>query len=213
MKRKLFEMLLMACIAIFFVPGCSKNGGDSSTTDGSSEGSLADHEGANEVVTASNVDTVTKEINAMAWDVFGRAILMPSFGKAAASITTNLNGDVAGDKSGKASVIGTSVTKTTGILTTAVDYTIVSVFYDFSDDGEMYFGGSLTYKGSAKYNSKSQFESNTITYKGGLKFNGAYSGTEDITTTVKVDSEGNYSFEGTATVTSGGETFTQNFKY
>ena len=212
MKRKLFEILLMACIAIFFVPGCSKNAGDSITNGGSSEGSLADHEGANEVVTASNVDTVTKEINAMVWDVYGRAIMMPSF-KAATNVTTNLNGDVAGDTSGKASVIGTAVTKLTGILTTGVDYTIVSVFYDFSDDGEMYFGGSLTYKGSVKYNSKSQFESNTITYKGGLKFNGAYSGTEDITTTVKVDSAGNYSFEGTATVTSGGETFTQSFKY
>ena len=212
MKRKLFEMLLIACIAIFFVPGCSKNDGDSSTTDGSSEGSLADHEGANEVVTVSNVDAVTKEINATAWDVFGRAIRTPSF-KAATNLTTNLNGDVAGRSSGKASVIGTAVTKMTGILTTGVDYNIVSVFYDFSDDGEMYFGGSLTYKGSVKYNSKSQFESNTITYKGGLKFNGAYSGTEDITTTVKVDSAGNYSFEGTATVTSGGETFTQSFKY
>jgi len=217
-KRKLFAMLLMVCIAIFFIPGCSKDDdGDKSPTGGgggsSSAGSLAEHAGANTVVTETNADQVTTEINSTAWEVFGRAMSTASYGKAAADVTTNLKGDVAGLKNGKATVNGKMITKMSGMTATGVDYDFTCTFYDFSDDGELYLGGSLSYEGSAKYGSNYQLESYTITVKGGLKFNGQYSGSEDFTTTVKIESAGNYSYEGTTTVTSGGKTFTESFKY
>ena len=213
MRLKSGILFIVACIAILFVTGCSKkDSGDSVISGGSSEGSLTNHEGANEVVTANNVEIVTKKINDMAMDVYSRAILTPSFDKPS-NFTTNLNGDIDGNKSGKVSIKGSVVTKMTGIITSGVDYNIVSIFYDFSDDGEMYYGGSLTYNGAVKYNTNNDFVSNTITFNGGFRFNGAYSGTEDIRTTVRVDSEGNYSYDVSANVTSGGVSFSKSFKY
>jgi len=204
----------MACIAIVFVPGCSDNddGDKSPTGGGSSAGSLSDHAGANAVVTEDNVDEVTAEINTTAWRVFGAGLTKIQVGKPA-DYTTNLSGDVVGLKNGKATVKGKIVTKMNVATVSGVDYDFTCTFYDFSDDGQLYLGGSLSYKGSAKY-SNNMPESQTITIKGGLKFNGKYSGEEDFTTTVTINmSTGKASYEGTTTVTSGGKTFTQSFKY
>ncbi len=214
--RKLFVMLLMVCIAIFFVSGCSKkdDGGGSPTGGGSSsDGSLSEHTGANTVVTESNVDQVTTEINNVALSVFGRAMQTAFYGKAVTNETINLRGDVIGIQSGKAAVSGKIINKMDFTAYVGTDYDFTCTFFDFSDDGELYFGGSLLYKGSAKY-SKTTLESRTIIIKGGMKFNGKYSGTEDFTTTVTaIISTGKTTYNGATTVTSGGKAFTHSFKY
>ena len=212
MKKNLFHFLLMISIVFLFGVGCSDDGGGGPTGGDVDAGSLADRSTApNEPVTVDNADQVVSEINTVAIGVYANA--QSSVEKPAVNITANLGGEIPGQKNGKADVDGKAITKMSGIILTGVDYNVDCTYYDYSDDDELFLGGSIAYTGTVKYDTNNKLTENSVTMRGGIRFNGKYEGSEEFTITVTMDTAGAYSYEGTATITSDGETFTITISY
>ena len=212
MKKHLLLFLLMISVGLFFSFGCSDDNGGSPTGGDVNAGSLSERSDVpNEPVTVDNVDQVVPEINTVAMNTYTKALT--SVEKPAASITTNLGGEVPGEHSGKADVDGKVITKMSGLTLTGVDYDVDVTYYDYSDDGELFLGGSVAYTGTVKYDVDLHPTDISVTMKGGLRFNGTYEGSEEFTVTIKTDITGTSTYEGTATITSAGKTFTQAISY
>ena len=212
MKKHLLLFLVMISVGMFSGFGCSKDNGGSPTGGDVNAGSFSERSNVpNEPVTAGNADQVISEINTVAMNTYAKALT--NVEKPAASITTNLGGDVAGLKNGKADIDGKVNTKSSGLTLTGVDYDVNCTYYDFSDDGELFLGGSIVYTGTVKYDVNFQPTDISVTMKGGLRFNGTYEGSEEFTVTIKTDITGTSTYEGTATITSAGKTFTQAISY
>ena len=208
----MFLFLLVISVGLFLGFGCSKDDGGSPTGGDVNAGSLSERSNVpNEQVTVGNVDQVVSKINTVAMNTYTKALL--SVEKPAVNITANLGGDVPGDHSGKADVDGEVITKYSGITLTGVDYNVICTYYDYSDDGELFLGGSVAYTGVTKYDANNKLTDYSVTMRGGLRFNGTYEGSEEFTITKKLDAEGAPTYEGTVTITSDGKTFTQSISY
>lgn len=199
MKRaKALTVLLMIALFTF---SCSDGGGKKTTDFGPGPGdggTLAEHEGDNSAVTEDNVSQVIMEINGIAWDVFGRAMNTSFVGKPAI-----VEGDVNGYDSGKATVEGKITTiMDSSFNPTGTNYNFTCTYYDFSDDGELWLGDSMTYIGSMDTNSMAY----NITVYGNISFAGKYRGSEEFVTTISTSQTG-ISYSTTYTMTSGGKTF------
>jgi len=208
MIKKILALTLVLLVGMLFVAGCSDDDGDdkSPTGDGSTAGSLTTREdAANETVTEENIDQVTARVNGTTWDVFGRALSTAQAGKALIDYTSKLSGEVEGEAGGKATVSGNMTTKMSGTSPSSVNYDFTCTFYDFSDDGELWLGGKLTYKGDYNYTSMQY----NINITGDIRFNGAYEGTQTYSSVIKMNATtGESTYTVTTTTTSGGETFT-----
>ena len=191
--------------------------GDSTTGLSATAGDIGAHtDKANAPVTAQNVETVGADVNEIAFDVFGRALSASQVGKASLDYTVNLNGEVTGIVSGKATVNGKYTNKMNGTTVTSADYDFTCTFYDFSDDGIYYLGGQMSFDGLMTYTANMQPGLYNLTIKGNITFRGAHAGTEEFTSTIIMDmTETNYDphYTTTLTVTSGGETVTTSYTY
>lgn len=212
--KKAFSLMLVLLVGIFLAVGCGDDDDDkddsgSPTGGGSTAGSLTTHQGANAAVTQDNVQTVSSEINAKAWDVFGRALSTAQVGKIA-DYTTKLAGDVQGRNSGKATVAGNIVTKLSGQMPSTMNYNFTCTYFDFSDDGHMFLGGKMTYTGAYNYTNQTY----NIDIYGDMRFNGDYEGSQKFNTTINMNATtGTTGYTVTTETTSGGQTFTNTFNY
>ena len=189
-------------------------GGGSNSSGSLSAGSLEQHTSApNTVVTESNVEQVSQTINNKAWEMFGKALTMVKYKTAKPSEGTiiNLDGNVDGIKSGYTKVKGTMTINMSGTTVSSYTYNFTCTFYNFSDDGQLWLGGSLTYTGSTDMSDYNNIKYD-ITIKGGLKFNGTYEGIQELTTTYTMRGS-TLSWTSNTTTTSGGKTFTYTSKY
>ena len=157
MKRR-FLLAIGLSFALTLVLGCGDSDDDKDDNSnpagggGATTGSLTERpNSANVVVTKDNVQVVSNEVNSVAWTAFGKAMQTASYGKPALDYTTNLDGEVSGASSGKAVVKGTMVSKMSGTTLTGYDYDFTCTLYDYSDDGKLFLGGTLSYKGAATY--------------------------------------------------------------
>ncbi|MCE5249761.1 hypothetical protein LLG96_06025 [bacterium] len=217
MKRR-FLLAIGLSFALTMALGCGDSDDDKDNNNpangggGTTAGSLTERpNSANVVVTKENVQTVSNEVNTVAWTAFGKAMQTASYGKQAADYTTNLDGEVSGASSGKAVVKGKMVSKMSGTTPTGIDYDFTCTLYDYSDDGKLFLGGTFTYKGAATYSgyTLNKYE---ITVTGDINFNGTYQGSEKFTTKMVMTGTAEMTYDVTTTVTSGGQTFTTSYK-
>ncbi|MFA6471260.1 MAG: hypothetical protein WCU00_04380 [Candidatus Latescibacterota bacterium] len=199
-------------LSVFLAASCSDNEDSSTTGPGTSgnstAGSLATHAGTNFKVTEANVDSVSETVTETTYEVFGKALAAAGSAKTAkTAIDIPLSGTANGSVSGHASVSGKYVVSSDY---NTITYNFTCTFYDYSDDGKLYYGGSIVYTGTWVMST----EAYNLTFRGGLKFNGAYEGTQDFTTTYVYNmSAGSVNIQSTTSTTSGGQTFTSTYRY
>ncbi len=210
--KKVLALMLVLLVSMMLVVGCSDDDDDKDDNNptggggGSTAGELTERTDAkNAPVTEDNIEQVTSEINQTSWDVFGRALQTVQVGKAAIDYSQKLNGEVEGRAGGKATVNGTMTTKMSGQSPSSVDYNFTCTFFDFSDDGEIWLGGSLKYVGNYNYTDMVY----NIKITGDIRFNGAYQGTQTYTSEITMNATtGASTYSVTTTTTSNGQTFT-----
>ena len=221
-KMKMLALMLTLAMFAFSCGGSDDKDDNGSPTDGgstsglnSSSGSLGTHTGTNAAVTESDVDDVSSEVTAKAFQVFGRAMETAQYGgvtKPNINQVINLDGKVNGYKSGYAQVKGTYSINMTGTTVGSYTYNFTATYYDFADDESMYLGGGLKYSGTVTNVSDYNNMKYSITIKGGLKFNGDYEGTQDFTTVYSITG-GNVTWTSETKTVSGGKTFNKTIKY
>lgn len=207
------KVLAFLVLSAFLAFSCSKNDDSSTGPSGggnSNSGSLSTHSsGKNLVVTQANVDSVSDIVTETTYEVFGKALQAAGTGLAKPAIDIPLSGTVEGTVSGHATVSGKCVYSTDYSSET---FNFTCTFYDYSDDGILFYGGSIVYTGN--FTMGQDTEVYNLTFKGGVKFNGAYAGTQDFTTTYVVNMRtSSVSIQSTINTTSGGKTFTSTYKY
>lgn len=208
---KTLALLVMVAFLAFSCgdSGNPTNGGNGDG--GSSKGSLSTHQGANTVVTESNVQAVSGIVTSKAYEVFGRAMATIKYAKPVAGTSYNLDGRVNGNNSGYAQVKGTMTINMSGQQPTSYSYNFICTYYDFSDDGALWLGGAITYTGTYDMSNTQNLKYN-LTFEGGLTFNGTYEGTQDFTTNYTMTGQ-TFSWTSDTSTTSGGRTFTYTSKY
>jgi hypothetical protein len=213
---KSVKVLSVFLFVSFLVFSCGDSGSnkkdENPTGGGANAGSLSNHEGTNANVTTDNVETVSSEINTTAWEVFGRALqtVTSKVANPTADYTQQLKGDVNGNNSGKATVNGKYVVKMSGTTPTSYNYSFTCTYYDFSDDGLLWLGGTMTFSGAYNLTNYTY----NITVKGNISFNGSYEGVEVFTAVFDIDiNQATQTYTVTTKVTSGGETFESTFTY
>lgn len=208
---------VIAIISLIMTIGCSSStptgGGGESLADG---GKLSEHAGNNAPITEGNKGAVSTDMIAATQGIFdkvevggiARHYAQRNPGK---DTTIVLDTTINGDKSGYAELKGTVKISTTlqGSFTFQLVYKIE--YFDYSDDGIIYFGGAGNATMTMSGNALSGGMNMTGRMIGGYKFNGAYVGTCDYTMDVTAKEsalgmEGVIKFK--ATLTSEGKTFT-----
>ena len=157
--------LLLVLGVIFFA--CGEGRQDPTGIDGGSgltEGLLTKGtDGPNLVVTSTNLDSAIQTVNEAVFAALPKAAYAVSFDP---SITEPVR--MTGDYSGYAVVDG-SVT----MVGTSMKYDFKLTFYDYSDDGSIYIGGSLQYLSSSVNQGVLK---KIVDVKGEIKFAGSYTG-------------------------------------
>jgi len=137
---KSLSLMLVLCLISF---ACSKGNQDPLGIDQENElpeGRLTTALGSygpNVVVSWSNADSASQTINEMVFTVFQKAADAFS-GRPSMSEPVRMNGDY----NGYAVVDGTSE-----LVGKTVNFELKAIFYDYSDDGSIFIGGSLRYQG------------------------------------------------------------------
>ncbi len=154
--------LLLVFGVIFFA--CGEGRQDPTGIDGGSGLTLTKGTGGpNLVVTLSNADSASQTINEAIFAALPKAAYAVALDP---SITEPVR--MMGDYSGYAVVDGPGT-----MVETSTNYDFKLTFYDYSDDGSIYFGGSLQYLSSIV----DQGEQKKIVYVNGeIKFAGLYTG-------------------------------------
>ena len=158
--KSLAFMLVLG--VIFFA--CGEGRQDPTGIDGGSGLTLTKGtDGPNLVVTLSNADSASQTINVAIFAALPKAAYAVISDP---SITEPVR--MMGDYSGYAVVDGSAT-----MVETSMKYDFKLTFYDYSDDGSIYIGGSLQYVSS----SVNQGEQKKIVYVNGeIKFAGPYTG-------------------------------------
>ena len=208
---KSLSLILVLC-AIF--SACSKGRQDPLSVDQENElpeGRLTlGGDGPNVVVSRSNADSASQTINEAVFTVFQKAVYAVS-NRPSMSEPVRMNGDYYG----YAVVGGTSATA--GKM---VNFELKTIFYDYSDDGLIYIGGSLRYQGPIDNQGVTQ----DICVNDEIKFAGLYGGfirynnlmlhTDEQGNLVSIFSPASVTNElprsGTVTYNSGGSNLTLN---
>ena len=212
MNRIKFSSLLLVLGTIFFA--CGEGGQDPLRIDQGNElpeGRLTvSGDGLNTVVAASNADSASQTINEAALFAFQKAAyafdIRPSL-----SEPVRMDGSYHGH-----AVIDGSAEK----VATITNYNLKATFYDYSDDGSIYIGGSLQYQGSIN----KQGITLDIRVNDEIKFAGTYSGSIEYNSfRIPTDNMGNIisifapceviakiDLMGNVTFRSGVNTFTKN---
>ena len=196
---KIVGVLLL--VAVFAFVGCSDDDKDKIIGPSFDEGTLtAGTDGANEAISADYAPQFAALIMAKSNEIYGRA-MQAQYAKVASQV---ISGRVDGDSLGYAEVSGSFSESATG-----ESMSITCTYHNFSDDGELFMGGSMNIDSS--YNYSTNVSTTTIT--SAIKFAGSYSGTMTYTLSIDYDEE-TYEpiFTGTFSITSGGETYTGNFE-
>ncbi|HUU28942.1 MAG TPA: hypothetical protein VM123_14115 [archaeon] len=190
MRIKSFGFLLVLGIAF---AGCGDNNNEPLGVDsGSTLTKGAD--GPNVVVTEQNGGTVRELMTGVVLKAFDKALAALASGTQLAATAR-----ITGDRSGYAQVDGSS---TTG--ETAVNYDFTLKFYDYSDNGSLFIGSSLSYKGDVSVIAGKVYTKTTL--NGEVKFAGPYSGSIKYSEFISQNGESTSS----VVFTSGGKTFTYN---
>jgi len=160
---KSLSLMLVLCLISF---ACSKGNQDPLGVDQENElpeGRLTlGSDGPNVVVSWSNADSASQTINEAVFTVFQKAVYAVS-DRPVMTEPVRMNGDY----NGYAVVDGTSAP-----MGTRVNFELKAIFYDYSDDGLMYIGGSLRYQGPIDNQGVTQ----DIRVNDEIKFAGPYGG-------------------------------------
>ncbi|MDP6778618.1 MAG: hypothetical protein QGI83_17830 [Candidatus Latescibacteria bacterium] len=182
-------------VTLFVLAAC---GGDDATGP-SGDASVPDHPGANTTITSSNAPAVMTEVSSSLYGALGRVMAAAATKPALTKTVSNkvINGQNSGTvtiKSGSYEITGTSQ---------KLDASLE--FIDFSDDGQIFMGGTvdfdLTMSTPTTVDPTNPLAGLTFnfTQKGNLAFSGKYKGTLNLDVTVSL-SGGVPQVSGTVTV-------------
>ena len=169
-------------VGMFGFYGC---GGDDATGP-SGSAAVPDHPGANTAITSSNAASVMTEVSSSLYGALGRVMAAAATKPALTKSVSNrvINGQSSGTvtiKSGSYDISGTSQT-----LDASLE------FDDFSDDGQIFMGGTVDFDLSMSTPTTVDPTnplaglSFTFTQKGNLAFSGKYKGTLNLDVTVSL---------------------------
>ena len=167
-------------------------------------------DGPNVVVSRSNADSASQTINEAVFTVFQKAVYAAT-SRPVMTEPVRMNGDY----NGYAVVDGTSE-----LVGKTVNYELKAIFYDYSDDGLIYIGGSLRYQGpidvqgvthDTRVNNEIKFAG---PYGGFIRYNNLLLHTDEqgnlVTIFSPVSVTNNLPRSGTVTYNSGENNFTLN---
>lgn len=199
----------VAVTSLFFIVGC----GDKATGAGDSglnpnAGALTSHSGNNtpvkDSVSAAKVGAIIQEqANAAVSKVFetmGDGLSKRTSSTQKGTIESSINGK----NSGTATVKGDYTASQTSAVVN-----VVCTFSDYSDDGDIFLGGQMSFDIKMTSDQTGENTSMKFTITGNIKFNGAYIGTNTFTIDADINDESDEeSFTYTSTIVSDGVTTT-----